>query len=84
MPVMGPIDHHADAHLAVRGAIVELVHPEAGPERQVGNPTRFSRLAQRVAPSAPCLGADTEAVLGEVLGIDPEEVAALVAAGVCR
>jgi crotonobetainyl-CoA:carnitine CoA-transferase CaiB-like acyl-CoA transferase len=84
MPVMGPLDHHADAHLAARAAIVELAHPEVGPERQVGNPTRFSRLSQRVAPSAPCLGADTAAVLGEVLGIGPDEVAALAAAGVCR
>src|SRR5207253_1549213 len=63
MPVMGPIDHHADPHLLERGAIVQLHHPEVGDERHIGNPLRFSRLPQRVAQSAPCMGADTEAVL---------------------
>ncbi len=83
MPVMGPVDHHADPHLAARGAIVRLHHPEVGPERQVANPTRWSRLATRVAASAPCLGADTESVLAE-LGVDADEVARLRQAGVCR
>jgi hypothetical protein len=30
------------------------------------------------------MGADTEAVLTSVLGLDPDEVAQLVADGVCR
>ncbi len=84
MPVMGPIDHHADPHLLERGAIVRLHHPEVGDERHIGNPLRFSRLAQRVAQSAPCMGADTEAVLTSVLGLEADDVAQLVAAGVCR
>jgi benzylsuccinate CoA-transferase BbsF subunit len=84
MPVMGPVDHHADAHLAARHAIVTLQHPEVGPERHVANPLRLSRLAQRTAPSSPCLGADTEDVLTTVLGLDAGEVAALVETGVCR
>jgi crotonobetainyl-CoA:carnitine CoA-transferase CaiB-like acyl-CoA transferase len=83
MPVMGPQDHLADPHLAARGAIVRLHHPEVGPERHVANPTRWSRLETRVAPSAPCLGADTESVLAE-LGLAAAEVAALRDAGVCR
>jgi crotonobetainyl-CoA:carnitine CoA-transferase CaiB-like acyl-CoA transferase len=83
MPVMGPVQHHADPHLAERGFIVHLVHPEVGPERQVGNPTRFSRLHQRTAASAPCLGADTVAVLAE-LGYDADAVADLEARGICR
>jgi crotonobetainyl-CoA:carnitine CoA-transferase CaiB-like acyl-CoA transferase len=83
MPVMGPADHHADRHLAARRAIVRLEHPEVGPERHVANPTRWSRLATRVAASAPCLGADTEAVLAE-LGLDATDVAHLRETGVCR
>jgi crotonobetainyl-CoA:carnitine CoA-transferase CaiB-like acyl-CoA transferase len=83
MPVMGPPDHLADPHLAARGAIVRLVHPEVGPERHVANPTRWSRLETRVAASSPCLGVDTESVLAE-LGIDAAEVAALRESGVCR
>lgn len=84
MPVMGPHDHHADAHLRERGAIVTLHHPLVGDERHIGNPLRFSRLPQRVAAAAPCMGADTEAVLTSVLGLDVDEVAQLVADGVCR
>jgi crotonobetainyl-CoA:carnitine CoA-transferase CaiB-like acyl-CoA transferase len=84
MPVMGPRDHHADEHLRARSFIVHLEHPEVGPERHAGNPLRFTRLVQRTAVSAPCLGAHTAEVLGEVLGIAPREVAELVDGGVCR
>ena len=84
MPVMGPYDHHADPHMLERGAIVTLHHPEVGDERHIGNPLRFSRLPQRRAEAAPLMGADTEAVLTSVLGLDTEEVAQLVADGVCR
>jgi crotonobetainyl-CoA:carnitine CoA-transferase CaiB-like acyl-CoA transferase len=84
MPVMGPLDHLADPHLAERGFIVTLEHPEVGRERHVGNPVRLSRLPQRTARSAPCLGVDTEDVLGSLLGISVEEVADLRQRGVCR
>lgn len=82
-PVMGPLDHLADEHLLDRGFIVKLEHPEVGSERHAGNPLRMSRTGQRVAASAPCLGAHTEEVLGEMLGVAPGEVARLAAAGVC-
>jgi len=84
MPVLGPDDHHADAHLAARHAIVTLHHPEVGAERHVANPLRFSSTPQRRAEAAPCLGADTEEVLTAVLGYSEAEVAELVARGVCR
>jgi crotonobetainyl-CoA:carnitine CoA-transferase CaiB-like acyl-CoA transferase len=84
MAVMGPADHHADEHLAARQFIVTLEHPEVGTERHVGNPIRLSRTPQRTAASAPCLGADTIAVLHRVLGLAPHEVEALTDSGVCR
>jgi formyl-CoA transferase len=84
MPVMGPVDQQADPHLAERGFIVHLQHPEVGEETHVGNPVRFSQTEQRVAKSAPCLGAHTEEVLTTVLGLSPKDVAALVEQGVCR
>ena len=84
MPVMGPDDHHADPHLLERGFIVTLQHPEVGVEHHVGNPVRMSRTVQRIAASAPCLGADTHRVLDEVLGIDADAVDDLIARGVCR
>jgi crotonobetainyl-CoA:carnitine CoA-transferase CaiB-like acyl-CoA transferase len=84
MPVMGPRDHHADEHMRQRGAIVTLHHPLVGDERHIGNPLRMSRLPQRRAEAAPLMGADTEAVLTSVLGLSPDDVAQLVAHGVCR
>lgn len=82
-PVMGPLDHLSDEHLRERGFFVELQHPEVGSERHAGNPVRMSRTGQRVATSAPCLGAHTAEVLGEVLGLAPDEVDRLAAEGVC-
>ncbi|HUE59277.1 MAG TPA: CoA transferase, partial [Acidimicrobiales bacterium] len=84
MAVMGPQDHLSDAHLQERDFIVQLHHPEVGDERQPGNPIRMSGLLQRTASSAPCLGAHTEEVLTQVLGLLPEEVRALTEKGVCR
>jgi crotonobetainyl-CoA:carnitine CoA-transferase CaiB-like acyl-CoA transferase len=83
MPVMGPLDHHADPHLLAREAIVQLHNPEIGDERHIGNPIRLSRLPQRRAERAPRLGEHTEEVLTSVLGLTPDEVAALVDDGVC-
>jgi benzylsuccinate CoA-transferase BbsF subunit len=84
MPVMGPLDHVADPHLLERGAIVTLHHATFGDERHIGNPLRLSKLPQRRAEAAPLMGEHTEEVLGEVLGLTPEEVADLRASGVCR
>ncbi len=84
MPVMGPYDHLGDEHLAARGALDVLEHPVVGKETHVGNPIRFSRTATRTAGPSPLLGVDTVEVLGEVLGIPPDEVEALAEAGICR
>jgi crotonobetainyl-CoA:carnitine CoA-transferase CaiB-like acyl-CoA transferase len=84
MAVMGPQDHLSDPHLLERGFIEHLHHPEVGDERQPGNPVKMSGLRQRTAASAPCLGAHTEEVLTELLGMQPEDVQALIDKGVCR
>jgi crotonobetainyl-CoA:carnitine CoA-transferase CaiB-like acyl-CoA transferase len=84
MPVQSANDHRADPHLAARGAIVTVEHPEIGPERHAGNPLRMSRTPLAPPQAAPLLGADTEAVLTSVLGLRREEVARLVEEGVCR
>jgi benzylsuccinate CoA-transferase BbsF subunit len=77
-------DQRACPHLAARGAIVTVEHAEIGPERHTGNPIRFSRSTCSPAAAAPCLGADTEEVLGDVLGLAREEVARLVEDAICR
>ena len=84
MSVMGPYDHLGDEHLAARGALDVMEHPVVGKETHVANPIRFSRTVKRTAGPSPLLGVDTVEVLGEVLGIPPEEVEALAEAGVCR
>ena len=84
MPVMGPDDHHADPHLIERKYIIELMHPEVGPEHHAGNPIRPSRLPIHVGASAPGLGQHTEEVLESVLGLDAATVAELIDRGVCR
>ncbi len=84
MVVQSPDDHRADAHLAARGAIVTVQHPEIGPERHVANPMRMSRTQLVAAGPAPLLGADTQDVLTRVLGLTGTEVERLIADGVCR
>ncbi|MGH7898989.1 MAG: CaiB/BaiF CoA transferase family protein, partial [Candidatus Binatia bacterium] len=84
MAVQDANDHRADPHLAARGAIVAVEHPEIGRERHAANPIRMSRTPVRHAGPAPLLGADTEAVLGERLGLSPAEIERLIADGICR
>ena len=84
MVVQGPKDHRVDPHLQARQFLVDLVHDEVGPERHVGNPTRYASLPTRVAPSARPLGAETESVLGDILGISPATVAGLIEQGIAR
>jgi crotonobetainyl-CoA:carnitine CoA-transferase CaiB-like acyl-CoA transferase len=84
MPVVHGEDLRADPHLAARGAIVTMHHPEVGAERHAGNPLRFTRIPLVPAGPSPLLGADTVAVLREVLGLSADEVDELERGGVCR
>ena len=77
-------DLRADAHLAARRAIVTVQHPEVGAERHIANPMRLSRTPVVHAGPSPLLGADTEGVLREWLGLEPARIAELVETGVCR
>src|SRR5438552_1777357 len=82
MAVQNGDDHRADPHLAARGAIVTVEHPEIGPERHSGNPIRLSRTPLVPPAAAPRLGADTEDVLIRVLGLSRAEVARFAEDGV--
>jgi crotonobetainyl-CoA:carnitine CoA-transferase CaiB-like acyl-CoA transferase len=84
MPVQNGDDHRADPHLAARGAIVTVTHPEIGTERHIGNPLRMSRTPLAAPAPAPCLGAQTEEVLTRFLGLERVEIARLREDGVCR
>jgi len=65
-----------------RSAIREATHPDRGPVKVLGNPIHLDGETQPDLAPAPGLGADTDAVFRELLGMDPEEVARLREAGV--
>jgi crotonobetainyl-CoA:carnitine CoA-transferase CaiB-like acyl-CoA transferase len=77
-------DLATDPHLNATGAFVSLPHPEVGTRQHIGPPWRTYRYDSTVRAAAPCLGADTDDVLTNVLGYETDEVAALRAAGVLR
>lgn len=69
-----------DAQAIESGYIRTIDHPELGPIKAVGSPIEFSAAALRNAVTAPVLGTDTDAVLGE-LGYGAADIAALRASG---
>ena len=79
----GPINDLAqvfeDPHVKARGMVTEIPHPaiDGKPAKIIGSPLRLSEtpVAYRHAP--PVLGANTEEVLTEVLGLGADELAAL-------
>jgi len=82
-PVRGAFGAPADPQVRHRGALVPLLHPDhAEPSGYVGPafPVRLSRADTRTAPADP-LGASTERVLREVLGLGDPELAELRAQG---
>jgi len=81
----GPINTTADLmhipQLEQRGMYLELDHPEVGPLRLPGAPWRGPGVMREWTPP-PELGAHTDAVLREVLGLAPDRIATLRSAGV--
>ncbi|MYJ73638.1 MAG: CoA transferase, partial [Gammaproteobacteria bacterium] len=71
-----------DPHLNARGYIERLPHPETGSRAHAGIPWRLRRRPNGVRFPAPCLGADTEHALREILGYDEEKIAVLRAGDV--
>lgn len=54
--------------------VVELQHPTAGPIRSLGIPYRFSDTAAAIDRPPPVLGADTDQVLTQILGLAPATI----------
>ena len=71
----------ADPQVQHRGTRRVLVHPTVGPVAVVANPVRMTGHDTTATKAPPLLGEDTTAVLREVLGMLPEEIAALPGAG---
>ncbi len=81
-PVNNMADLVADPQVKERDMIVEVTHPEAGPHRIVNCPIKLSRTPSLVDKAGPVLGADTDALLSELLSFSKEEIKALRKSGV--
>jgi crotonobetainyl-CoA:carnitine CoA-transferase CaiB-like acyl-CoA transferase len=75
-------DIFADAHVAARGDLVSVEDPVIGPVRQQAPFPRFIGAPPNVPTGAPLLGADTRAVLAELLKLDDDELDRLAAEGI--
>src|SRR5215475_11746240 len=75
-------DIFADPHVAAREDIVTVDDPVIGPVRMQGVYPRFSRTPGAIPSGAPRLGAHNEEVYGRLLGLSPDELAALKRDGV--
>lgn len=71
----------ADPHLRSRGTFVEVPDPDLGTLRVQAPVVRLSATPGRITHLGRDLGADNEAVFGDLLGIDSDRLAALRAAG---
>ncbi len=74
-PVIDPAEAHLDPFFIGRGAVTEVHDPAIGAVRVPAFPIHASSLPRRTEePLAPALGADAEAVLHELLGLDAAAV----------
>ena len=60
--------------VVARDMILEVEHPVAGNTRIPGLPIKLSRTPGEIHKAAPVLGEDTEKLLGQYLGLSPEEI----------
>ncbi len=82
----GPINDlaqvFAEPQVKHRGLRIDLPHPTAGSAPGVRNPVVFGRTPVAYDRAPPPLGADTDAVLAERLGLGPERLASLRELGI--
>lgn len=71
----------ADPQVQHRNMVVELRHPNGRSTRGPGDPIKLSRTNEESFTAAPLLGADTDSVLSEVLGMSDDDIHALKAQG---
>jgi crotonobetainyl-CoA:carnitine CoA-transferase CaiB-like acyl-CoA transferase len=73
-PCMTPRDLVEDEHLQARGFFENFDHPQVGRRVHAGIPWRLANGPNGVRAPAPLLGADTDSVLGELLGYSAEKL----------
>ncbi|NBX55145.1 MAG: CoA transferase [Betaproteobacteria bacterium] len=67
----------ADPQVQARGMVSTWQHPKAGPVNLVASPMKLSQTPVRQDLPPPILGEHTEALLAQVLGYGPEDLARL-------
>ncbi|HET8853606.1 MAG TPA: CoA transferase, partial [Ktedonobacteraceae bacterium] len=71
-----------DPHIKARGFMESFDHPVVGEKRYPGVPFKLSETPGYIHRPAPCLGADTEHVLKNILGMSDEQIKELDEVGV--
>lgn len=77
MPTLTTADLVNDPHLNDRRFIERLTHDEVGERAHTGIPWRMRNRPNGVDRPAPCLGADGDSMLREVLGYSANAIDAL-------
>ncbi len=72
----------ADPHVQARGVVVEMPHASGARVNVIANPVRMSETPPDYRLSPPELGEHTDEILGDLLGIDAEEMEMLRSKGV--
>ncbi|MER8161368.1 CaiB/BaiF CoA-transferase family protein [Streptomyces sp. NPDC094472] len=80
--VRGVREALADPHARARDVVAEFEHPTEGTFRALRTPLRETTGAPPPTAAPPLLGADTDAVLTELAGLDRGEIEDLRASGV--
>lgn len=65
-----------------RNMVTEVDHPDCGPMKLVSPPVKYSFSQPSIRSPPPTLGQHTDELLGEVLGMSPEEIQSLKSEGV--
>ena len=81
--VVPPLQDIVDDPAHHRGVLRDAEHPVVGPFRSIAQPVVYSASGQRQHAPAPLVGQHTEQILAE-LGLDDDEIAALIADRVVR
>lgn len=74
----------SDPQVLERGMKITLPHPESGTVDLIGSPINMSKTPVAYKKAPPVLGADTGAVLKDVLGLSQHEIDRLADAGVIQ
>jgi len=83
-PILRPDEALAHPQTRAAGMLINMVHPVIGEFQGVGSPYHLSRTPVAGYDAAPLLGAHTDELLAEELGLSDEQVEQLRASGAIR